>query len=89
MDVVVFPCAVHTRFEHSIGVYHLSKKYVDILNIDGQYFTEREKLCISIGGLIHDIGHGPYSHLFDDIVSRRQTSRISFRYYSENDECEV
>lgn len=66
---LVFPCAVHTRFEHSIGVYHLSKKYVDILNIDGQYFTEREKLCISIGGLIHDIGHGPYSHLFDDIVS--------------------
>ena len=66
---LVFPCAVHTRFEHSIGVYHLSKKYVDILNIDEQYFTEREKLCISIGGLIHDIGHGPYSHLFDDIVS--------------------
>ena len=59
---LVFPCAVHTRFEHSIGVYHLSKKYVDILNVDGKYFTEREKLCISIAGLIHDIGHGPYSH---------------------------
>jgi len=67
---LVFPCAVHTRFEHSIGVYHLSKKYVDILNVDGKYFTEREKLCISIAGLIHDIGHGPYSHLFDDIVSK-------------------
>ena len=42
---LVFPCAVHTRFEHSIGVYHLSKKYVDILNIDGQYF-QKEKNCV-------------------------------------------
>lgn len=67
---LVFPCAVHTRFEHSIGVYHLAKQYVDILNVDGQYFTERERLCISIAGLIHDIGHGPYSHLFDDIVPK-------------------
>lgn len=67
---LVFPCAVHTRFEHSIGVYHLAKKYVDILNINGNYFTEREKICISIAGLIHDIGHGPYSHLFDEIVSK-------------------
>ena len=69
---LVFPCAVHTRFEHSLGVYHLAKNYVDILNVDGKYFTEREKLCISIGGLIHDIGHGPYSHLFDDIVPKEK-----------------
>ena len=69
---LVFPCAVHTRFEHSLGVYHLAKNYVDILNVDGKYFTEREKLCISIAGLIHDIGHGPYSHLFDDIVPKEK-----------------
>jgi len=69
---LVFPCAVHTRFEHSIGVYHLAKQYVDILNVDGQYFTERERLCISIAGLIHDIGHGPYSHLFDEIVPKEK-----------------
>jgi len=69
---LVFPCAVHTRFEHSIGVYHLAKQYIDILNVDGKYFTERERLCISIAGLIHDIGHGPYSHLFDDIVPKEK-----------------
>ena len=69
---LVFPCAVHTRFEHSLGVYHLAKIYIDILNVGGNYFTEREKLCISIAGLIHDIGHGPYSHLFDEIVQKEK-----------------
>ena len=68
----VFPGAVHTRFEHSIGVYHLAKKYIDILNSKGQYFTEREKECISIAGLIHDIGHGPYSHLFDELFPKEK-----------------
>lgn len=67
----VFPSATHTRFEHSIGVYHLSKKYIDILSkTNDNYFTDTEKKCIVIGGLIHDLGHGPYSHLFDEIVSK-------------------
>jgi HD superfamily phosphohydrolase len=64
----VFPSAVHTRFEHSIGVYHLSKKYIDILNTNDQ-FTVNDIKCITIGALIHDIGHGPYSHLFDELVN--------------------
>ena len=63
----VFPSAVHTRFEHSLGVYHLAKKYIKILNTDGQ-FTDNDIKCITIGALIHDIGHGPYSHLFDEII---------------------
>ena len=62
----VFPCATHTRFEHSIGVYHLAKKYMDILN--NNYFTKIEYKLISISALIHDLGHGPFSHLFDDFV---------------------
>ena len=68
----VFPGAVHTRFEHSIGVYHLAKKYIDLLNVNDLYFTKREKECISISGLIHDIGHGPYSHLFDDLFQENK-----------------
>tara|TARA_A100001037_G_scaffold306625_1_gene353422 strand:+ start:2721 stop:3968 length:1248 start_codon:yes stop_codon:yes gene_type:complete len=68
----VFPSSTHTRFEHSIGVYHLARKYIDILNKNGEYFTERDKDCISIAGLIHDIGHGPYSHLFDELFPEEQ-----------------
>lgn len=67
----VFPSATHTRFEHSIGVYHLSKEYIRILSekIDG-CLTDQEKKCITISGLIHDLGHGPYSHLFDELFDQ-------------------
>lgn len=64
----VFPSAIHTRFEHSLGVYHLSKKYIQILNRNGE-FNEEDIKCITVGALIHDIGHGPYSHLFDEVVN--------------------
>ena len=67
---LVFPSAIHTRFEHSIGVYHLAKRFINNLNKDNEYFTDREIICITIAGLIHDIGHGPYSHLFDEIIDK-------------------
>jgi len=63
----VFPGASHNRFEHSLGVYHLANEYIRILNTDDQ-FTEQEIRCITIAALIHDLGHGPYSHLFDNLV---------------------
>ena len=64
----VFPGASHNRFEHSLGVYHLAKKYIEILNIDNEFFNESEKRCVKTAALIHDIGHGPFSHLFDDLL---------------------
>ena len=64
----VFPGASHNRFEHSLGVYHLAKKYIEILNVDNEFFNESEQRCIKTAALIHDIGHGPFSHLFDDLL---------------------
>ena len=69
----VFPGASHNRFEHSLGVYHLTKKYIDCL--DSTHFTEREILLLSIAGLIHDIGHGPFSHLFDEVIDSHHEYR--------------
>jgi len=63
----VFPSATHTRFEHSIGVYHLARKYIEILSNGGKYFTNEKVKCIVCAALIHDLGHGPYSHLFDEL----------------------
>ena len=68
----VFPGASHNRFEHSLGVYHLAKNYIEILNKDSEYFNESEKRCVKTAGLIHDLGHGPFSHLFDDLLPKEK-----------------
>ena len=65
----VFPSASHNRFEHSLGVYHLTRLYMDILNKDIKYFDKKQYELISVAALIHDIGHGPFSHLFDSYVT--------------------
>ena len=63
----VFPTGTHKRFEHSIGTAYLAlkvarklKKTQPELMID-----DRDTECVAIAGLCHDLGHGPYSHLFD------------------------
>jgi HD superfamily phosphohydrolase len=66
----VFPSANHTRLEHSLGVYHLAG--IMVKNLRQKHpeinITDRDIELIQIAGLIHDIGHGPFSHLYDHYV---------------------
>ena len=62
---LVYPSANHTRFEHSLGVYHLADRALDHLGIDG---IQAERLRAA--ALLHDVGHGPYSHNVEDVTYR-------------------
>jgi HD superfamily phosphohydrolase len=65
VSFVTYPGANHTRFSHSLGVYHLSQKLYDSLG--GKDDDEREK--VSIAALLHDVGHSPLSHAFESVLT--------------------
>jgi HD superfamily phosphohydrolase len=63
---LVYPSANHTRFEHSLGVYHLASRALDHLGVDGARAE-----TVRAAALLHDVGHGPYGHQTEGIIQRR------------------
>lgn len=63
---VVYPSSIHTRFEHSLGTMHVSNLMTDELGITKPDDIRRIRLSC----LLHDIGHGPFSHLFESVIEK-------------------
>ncbi|MFB6135024.1 MAG: HD domain-containing protein, partial [Halanaeroarchaeum sp.] len=63
---LVYPSANHTRFEHSLGVYHLANRALDLLDVHG-----RRAEAVRAAAILHDVGHGPFSHNVEDLLYRR------------------
>ncbi len=62
---LVYPGAVHTRLHHSLGAYHLMRKAINELRQKGIDITDEEAQGAKIAILLHDIGHGPFSHALE------------------------
>lgn len=65
----VYPGANHTRFEHCVGVMYLAGKVVENPNVS-RIVADEEMDMIRVAGLVHDVGHGPFSHVFEQLLIR-------------------
>src|SRR6266498_3573325 len=63
---LVYPGAVHSRLHHSLGAYHLMSSALNELKNKGTTITQEEELGANVAILLHDIGHGPYSHALEN-----------------------
>ncbi len=65
---VVYPGAQHTRFQHSLGAMHLVGEAVKQLRLKGHVITAAEENAVLVAMLLHDIGHGPFSHVLEHTI---------------------
>ena len=65
---LTYPGATHTRFSHSLGVYHLANIALDSLGKDNKKIVAANRKIVLAAALLHDIGHGPFSHLLESVI---------------------
>lgn len=68
LSYLVYPGANHTRFEHALGAVHLMRSAIGILKMKGLEISDEEADAVTIAILLHDIGHGPFSHVLESTV---------------------
>ena len=68
-DFQVYPTAEHSRFSHSLGVYEIVRRMVTEVKSLCVELTEYDKVCVMLAGLLHDVGHGPFSHAFEHVTN--------------------
>ena len=88
----VFSTATSSRFEHSIGVYHITRFILRSLEVSlpiEQRLSDRQKEIITITGLVHDLGHGPFSHLFDEFLKTKTSPKEQIAITHEQRSCDI
>jgi HD superfamily phosphohydrolase len=81
MSYLVYPGAHHTRFHHALGCMHIMQKTVSVLRFKGVEISTEEENALYIAILLHDIGHGPYSHAMEhSIVESINHEKISLMF---------
>ncbi len=84
---LVYPGANHTRFSHALGAVHLISKAINVLRSKGQNISEAEAEAVTIAVLLHDIGHGPFSHALENtIISNIDHEQLSIMFMEKLNE---
>ena len=88
LSYLVYPGAHHTRFHHALGSMHLMQKAINVLRFKGVSISKDEESGLLIAILLHDIGHGPFSHAMEhSIVNDISHEEISLQFMKKlNDE---
>lgn len=89
LTYLVFPGAMHTRFQHAMGAMYLMGQAIETLRSKGHTISEKEAEAVSIAILLHDIGHGPFSHVLEnsiihgvrhEIISARMMNQLNLEF---------
>ncbi len=84
LSYLVYPGANHTRFHHALGCMHIMQKAVDVLRFKGVSISREEENALYIAILLHDIGHGPFSHAMErSIVEDVHHEAISLLFMNQ------
>ena len=87
LSYLVYPGAHHTRFHHALGCMHLMQKAVRVLRFKGVSISEDEETALYVAILLHDIGHGPFSHAMEhSIVNEVNHESISLMFMEKINE---
>ncbi len=87
MSYLVYPGAHHTRFHHALGCMHIMQRTIQVLKFKGVEISEEEENALCIAILLHDIGHGPYSHAMEhSIVENVNHESISLLFMNRLNE---
>ncbi len=73
LSYVVYPGAQHTRFQHSLGAFYLMSEAITQLRLKGHEITQEESEGVLAAILLHDVGHGPFSHVLEDTIVKGVT----------------
>ena len=76
----VYPGAIHTRFHHALGAMHLMEKAMNTLRTKGVEISDNEAEAAMIAILLHDIGHGPYSHTLERVLVNKNHEELTLAY---------
>lgn len=84
MSYLVYPGAHHTRFHHALGCMHIMQKAVEVLRFKGVDISKEEENALFVAILLHDIGHGPFSHAMEhSIVENINHEAISLLFMNQ------